>query len=467
MNSIRGQFWEDELFNIVSEELANLISIAEGMLRQQQYVEAENIFRTICGRWPEDPVGYNGLGIATEGLGRLAEACLLYEKAISFGTNTAPAWNNLGKARFVQGRVDDALHCYQEAVAARPDFTIALTNLGHTYCEKLDLDSALDSYERTLYYRPEDQPAHWNRALVHLLRGNYEQGFLGYEWRRIMIGNLQRVFAEPLWDGFDIEGKTILLHAEQGFGDTIQFIRFADLVAQRGARVLLDCQPELMPLLQGVRGLSELISRGNPLPAFDTHCPLPSLPWALRMSLGTIPASVPYVHIDEGRSERWAKRLAEAPRDLRIGISWSGAPRFAKDADRSTSPEQFERIAQIPGVTLFNLQKDALRNGEIPLLRLPNVIDFTAELTDFAETGALIRNLDLVISVDTVIAHLAGALGKPVWTLLPFLPDWRWLLDRADSPWYPSMRLFRQPSRRDWTSVFMGVANEIARSLQP
>ena len=257
-----------------------------------------------------------------------------------------------------------------------------------------------------------------------------------------------------MWDGVDISGKTILVHAEQGFGDTFQFIRLAPMVAERGATVNLECQRELSALLQHVPGIARTISRGDPLPPFDVHCPLLSLPRALRLSPERVPAKVPYLSVDENLRKRWERKLEPQAGKFKVGIVWAGATIHPKDAERSMELKRFAPLAGMEGVSIFSLQKASGRAAEAGGFEL---LDYTAELHDFADTAALVMNLDLVIGVDTSVVHLTGALGRKVWTVLAFSPDWRWLLGREDSPWYPTMRLFRQSRAGDWETPMCAV----------
>jgi hypothetical protein len=314
------------------------------------------------------------------------------------------------------------------------------------------------AYEDALYFQPDHSDAHWNRALLHLLLGEFDRGWLEYEWRWLKFPEVRRYFAKPLWDGFDISGKTILLHAEQGFGDTIQFVRFAPLVAARGATVNLECQPELEGLFQHVPGVARTVSRGDPLPPFDIHCPLMSLPRALGIDITNVPNQVPYLQVDQNLLHKWERKLKEYEGCQKVGLVWGGAKTHPRDAERSIPLDALAALNRLHGVRLFSLQKDIARQASAAT----GWIDFTAELHDFAETAALTANLDLVIGVDTAVVHLAGALGKPAWTLLPHSPDWRWLLGRDDSPWYPTMRLFRQAVPGDWS----GVIGRVVELLQ-
>jgi hypothetical protein len=310
-----------------------------------------------------------------------------------------------------------------------------------------------------------------------LQTGELATGFAEYEWRwrRKRIAPSRRDFDAPLWLGdTPLDGKTILLHAEQGLGDTLQFCRYARLVAAQGARVVLEVQPELTRLLAGLDGVSELVTAGEALPPFDCHSPLLSLPLALHTTIATIPARTPYLLADRAASARFRTRIEEvagAP-SLKVGLVWAGGhrphvPELRKnDARRSLAYDRFAPIVEVPGVQFFSLQKgenaahqlSAMRERHEPSQR---VIDWTSELTDFADTAALVDNLDLVISVDTSTAHLAGALNKPVWILNRLDTCWRWMLEREDSPWYPSARLFRQPALGDWDSVIESIASAL------
>jgi hypothetical protein len=324
--------------------------------------------------------------------------------------------------------------------------------------EQLKLDEAEASFRRAIELRTDFADAHNDLAMCLLLRGDFSQGWQEYEWRWKLpeIRRIDPKIPGPAWDGSPLDGESIFLHAEQGFGDTIQFARYIPMVAQRGARVILACQPEVAPLIRQIEGIERIILPGEPRPACDTHLPLLSLPRIFETRLDTIPAKVPYIHADPERAEHWKSRLAEHAGSLKVGLCWSGRAMHSRDIFRSIPPEQLAPLASVEGVRFFSLQKGAATAPPIPL------IDPTPELHDFSDTAALINNLDLVITVDTAVAHVAGAMGKPVWLLLSFCPDWRWLLERPDSPWYPTARVFRQASAGDWRAVMLDVANALA-----
>ena len=328
------------------------------------------------------------------------------------------------------------------------------------------LDEAVACYHRALELKPDYADAHLNLSLSSLLTGDFRRGWPEYQWRWKTKRWQQRDRPQPLWDGQPLQGRTILLHAEQGLGDTIQFIRYAPLVKQAGATVLVECQQPLVRLLAGCRGVDALIGRGDDLPPYDVQAPLLSLPGIFRTSLQTIPVDVPYLFADPGLIAHWRGELGPIA-GARIGIAWRGNPEHRNDRTRSLSLRCFESLAGLPGIRLLSLQKGA---GAEQLQEARDhfpVTDLGSRLEDFMDTAAVLANLDLVIACDTAVAHLAGALGAAVWVALPFVPDWRWLLDRSDSPWYPTMRLFRQRTPGDWAGVFQEIKAELCVQHRP
>ena len=310
--------------------------------------------------------------------------------------------------------------------------------------------------------RPGDARPHWNKALALLLAGDYAPGWALYEyrWKNDETKHHRRDFAHPLWLGdTPLAGKTILLHAEQGLGDTIQFCRYAKHVAELGARVILQVQPSLLPLLGSVEGVAQLVGEGKALPEFDLHCPLLSLPHALRASVDCIPSHVSYLTADAVRVGQWQQRLGPRQRP-RVGLAWSGAA--GHDNDRNRSIALAELLRHLPaGVDYISLQKD-LRPADAAVIAGSALRHFGDDLRDFADTAALCELMDVVISVDTSVAHLAGALGRPTWVLLPHAPDWRWLLGTDRSPWYPTARLYRQGADGAWAGVLDRLAVDVA-----
>ncbi len=406
-------------------------------------------------------MAYFNIGTVFQLQKRTDEAILNYKKALQLNPNNVNAYFNLGNAYYEKGFLDEALSNYKEALRLNPDFIDALINSAIVLHEKQLLQEAIKTYQKVLNLRPDDAEAHWNLSNSLLLSGDYENGWKEYEWRLKVKEFEQREFSKPLWDGSDITHKTILIYTEQGLGDAIQFIRYVTLVAQRAGKVILECQKELESIFKNTKGIQQIISRGEQLPEFDVHCPLLSLPYIFRTTLETIPSDFPYIFVDPLIVQKWHEKMKIDDSQLKVGLVWSGSSRHKKHLLRSVPLIAFAPLADIRGVTFYSLQKgEAGKEAENPPDSL-KIIDYTKEIYDFSDTAAIIENLDLVISVDTAVAHLAGALGKPVWTLIPYAPDWRWMLNREDSPWYPTMRLFRQPAPGDWKTVIEKVVEEL------
>ncbi len=401
---------------------------------------------------------YHDMGIALRKQGQFEAAIAAYRKAIALQPDCAESYYNLGNVLQLQNRRDDAIACQQKAIALKPDFSRAHYNLGKLFQDQEELEKAIACYERTIALNPDNIDSRWNLAVALLTAGSLKRGFTEYEWRWQVQGNLPRRFSAPLWDGSQLAGKAILLHAEQGFGDTLQFIRYVPLVAQRGGNVVVECQPALMRLLATVDGIQQLVTRGDPLPEFKVHAPLMTLPKIFGTDLHTVPAQVPYFFppatpftLD-----------SDADTALKVGLVWAGNPQRENDQLRSCSLAQFFKLLDIDGIAFYSLQKGtkAAELSQMPQCSA-RIQDLSHHLNDFADTAAIVAQLDLVISVDTAVAHLAGGLGKPTWVLLSRPADWRWLLDRVDNPWYPSMRLFRQQQAGRWEAVFDSVAEAL------
>jgi tetratricopeptide (TPR) repeat protein len=399
-------------------------------------------------------------------LRRFDEALASYDRALALRPNHVEALNNRATALQHLNRFAEAVASYDRVLALKPDYVEAHSNRGNALHQLNRHDEALASYAKALALRPDHATAHWNGSLARLVCGDFERGWRAYEWRwKTPAMSPPRSFSQPLWKGeADLAGRTILLHAEQGLGDTIQFCRYVPMVAARGARVVLEVQPPLKPLLESLGGVRQAIARSEPLPQFDYHCPLLSLPLAFATRLETVPAAVPYLAAPPERAALWATRLGPKA-GPRVGIAWAGRATNWNDRNRSIGLAPFLALA-IPGVTLVSLQKQSRPPDRELLAAQPHIRRLGEEFTDFADTAAVIAELDLVISVDTAVAHLAGAMGKPVFILLPYAPDWRWLLERSDSPWYPTARLFRQPRLGDWDSVIAEVRAALAGQLR-
>jgi tetratricopeptide (TPR) repeat protein len=396
-------------------------------------------------------------GVSLHELKRFEEALASYDRFLKLRPHHAEVLSNRGNTLHELKRFEEALASYDGALKLRPDYAEALSNRGATLRAMKRFEEALASYDGALKLRPDHAEAHLNEALCRLLIADFDRGWEKYEsrWETEQLRTAKRNFVQPLWTGSDnVRGKTILLHAEQGFGDAIQFCRYVPLVAERGARVILEVQRPLRELMTTLTNAAQIVSRGDPLPDFDMHCPLLSLPLAFGTRLETIPTL--YQRASPQTLVNWDARLASRKHRATIGLAWSGRPTHLNDHNRSIRLSSLLSFLDI-NATFVSLQKDIRPEDATVLRNQSDLLHFGDELETFADTAALISTLDLVISVDTSVAHLAGALAKPVWVMLPFIADWRWLLDREDSPWYPTVRLFRQDETRAWDSVIARV----------
>jgi tetratricopeptide (TPR) repeat protein len=439
--------------------------LGEALRRLGRFAEAEACYREVVRLQPQFALGHNSLGTALWQQGRFAEAADCYRAALRLDPHLVEAPNNLGCALKDLGRLDEAAACFRQALQMNPGFPPAHRNLGNALKTQGRLDEALSCYDKSLQLDPNYPEGHVGRAEILLLRGDFAGGWAEYEWRWRCPDLPPREFRQPPWDGAPLAGKTILLHAEQGLGDIMQFIRYAARVKQRGGTVLVETPPELLPLLARCRGADRWLARGEPLPDFDCHAPLMSLPHILGTTLATVPADVPYLFADETLVARWRAELRAGP-GFKVGINWRGKAAQPLECYRGIPLHHFAPLARLPGVRLYSLQKgpgqEELRAAaqHFPITDLGGRLDEAAGA--FMDTAAVMKGLDLVITSDTSIAHLAGGLGVPVWVGLWSPPEWRWLLDRADSPWYPTLRLFRQETPGDWGGVLARRAGELA-----
>jgi TPR repeat/Glycosyltransferase family 9 (heptosyltransferase)/Tetratricopeptide repeat len=362
-------------------------------------------------------------------------------------------------------QLDEAIIAYRQAIALKPEYPEAYSNLGNALRDSGRLDEAIISYRQAIALKPNYAEAHGNLATALLLWGDFKSDFKEYEWRWKCANFLSpfRNFAQPRWDGGALETRTLLLYTEQGFGDALQFIRFLPLAAQHGGRIIVLCQTELQRLFRTMPVRCQVIAQNDPVPDFDLHCPVLSLPFIFGTTLGNVPNIVPYLYADGQDAKKWQQRLDDHLPNMKmgkVGLVWAG--NLKPNRNRSMELQCLAPLGQVPGVRFFSLQKgEASAQAKIPPAGM-ELVDWTDQLTDFADTAAMIADLDLIITIDTAVAHLAGAMGKPVWTMLPFNPDWRWLLEREDSPWYPTMRLFRQSTRGDWDSVIKQVTDALS-----
>jgi tetratricopeptide (TPR) repeat protein len=419
--------------------------------------EAVACFHRALELKPEYAEVHNNLGVVWNEQGNRDGAVACFRRALELKPDFTGALSNLGNALKDQGRLDEAIASFRRALDLEPDYAGAHNNLGVAFQAQGKLDEATACYRRAIELEPDFADAHLNRSLVLLLTSDFEHGWAEYEWRWRVRQRPRRDISQAVWDGQPLEGRTILLHAEQGRGDAIQFVRYLPLVKRRGGTVILECPRPLLSLLTSCAGIDQLVGQGDQLPAYDVQAPLLSLPGIFRTSLRDIPATIPYLSAAEGLVEHWRQELGGVA-GFKIGIAWQGNPTYPSDRDRSIPAGCFEPLAGCPGVRLLSLQKqwgvEQLQEvaDRFPIMDLGSRLDHASGA--FMDTAAVMMNLSLVVTSDTAIAHLAGALGVPVWVALSFIPDWRWLLDRNDSPWYPTMRLFRQDRRGDWQGVF-------------
>ncbi|HUT14134.1 MAG TPA: tetratricopeptide repeat protein [Thermoguttaceae bacterium] len=439
-------------------------SLGKALVKQGKLDEAAEVLASELATAEECVDGYLKLAEKLRTVGRLDEAVAYARKAIEARSDLAAAHNSLGLAMLARNEPEEAIACYRKALEIRPDLASVHNNLAVALQTLGRFDQCLESIQTALRLRPQFVVAHLNRAVCWLRKGDFEPGWHEFEWRQLSRDHRVRRFPSPLWDGREVAGGTILLHAEQGLGDTLQFVRYAPLVKQRCRTLVLQCPKRLAPLLERCAGIDRLVAKGDPLPDFDFHTPLMSLPCILGTTLDSIPDSVPYVFAGEQLAETWRTRLAEFP-GFKIGIAWQGNKKYAGDAYRSIPLRHFAPLAKIPGVRLFSLQRG---RGCDQLADLPDGFevhdfgeDFDRERGAFMDAAAVVQNLDLVITSDTAIPHLAGAMGVPVWVALHLSSDWRWLDAREDSPWYPTMRLFRQRRLGDWEELFGRMAEEL------
>jgi tetratricopeptide (TPR) repeat protein len=443
-----------------------LYNLANAHRVQGRLDEATALYREALALSPDWPEGHINLGVAIKALGCLEEAAACYRKAIALDPDSPDAHYNLGNTLLEQERLEEAADCYRQAIACRPAYPEALTNLGTTVKALGRLDEAIDCYRRALRQQPCIAEAHHSLGMALLARGDLADGWVEYEWRwqtpQMMQG--RRHYPQPQWRGEAAGGQVLLIHAEQGFGDTLQFCRYAPLAAAQGLRVLVQAPRPLIRLLRGLPCIDRVVADDEALPAFDLHCPMLSLPLALGTTVDTIPGTTPYLRADPTQVARWRARLpaSDGGRAPRIGLVWAGRSRDSRslatvDRRRSLPPGRLAPLFNVPGLRFYSLQKDdAAAPHDFPL------VDFMHEMEDFADTAALIANLDLVISVDTAVAHLAAAMGKPVWLLNRFDSCWRWFTGRRDSPWYPTLALYRQPRAGDWESVLADVVRDLS-----
>lgn len=466
--------------------------------------KAEQMYLQILDQEPDHPDATHFMGVLAYNAGNNDAAVAYLKKAIEMMPSNAGCLNNMGNVFQQQGRYLESVKWYETAIRINPGHKMAHNNIAVAYLHLGDLDKALMSAERVLALDPEYAEAHnnqceiframgdndkalaavnnalsidpdmvsahWNRALIWLLKGNFQDGWPEYEWRWRRPTTQNRAFAHgALWQGEDIKGKTLFVYEEQGLGDTLQFIRYLPMLRNLGARIVFETGPALIRLvaenqvydrlLVGLKGVDT-----RSVDRFDFHVPLLSLPHIFKTKIETIPNNTPYLRADPTLCHIWKNRLSRDD-SFRVGLVWAGRPLHKNDCNRSVPLRLFETLGKVKGVSFYSLQKEKHEKWtDMDSLKIFER-DLGPEISDFADTAAIMENLDLIISVDTSVVHLAGAMGKPVWTLVPFAPDFRWLLDRGDSPWYPTMQLFRQTSSREWAPVMEQVSSALAQRV--
>jgi tetratricopeptide (TPR) repeat protein len=420
-------------------------------------------FKAVLGRMPQHVEARINCGLAQAAFGSPELALAEFDTALALAPGHPVAQYNRGVALIELGRYAEAVAANDGVLAAAPEHANAWLNRGKALAQLARFDDAVTSYAKAIALRKDFADAHFNQALALLTLGDYRRGFADYEWRRRRTGMApQKSRGKPLWRGdYPLARKTILLHAEQGLGDTLQFARYVPLLAAQGAKIVLEVQAELKPLLSRLGGAT-VIGRGEEPPPFDVHCPVGSLPLALKTQLTSVPVQIPYLSADETLLAKWSARLGDLAHP-RIALVWSGNASHDNDRNRSIAFAKLAPLFSKITASFVSLQRDVRSEDAAPLAAENRVTHVGRELEDFSDTAAALALCDLIITVDTAVAHLAGAMGRPVWVLVPFAPDWRWMLQGETTPWYPTARLFRQTSLGEWDSVIARVVAEFGR----
>ncbi|OHB77998.1 MAG: hypothetical protein A2Z25_11455 [Planctomycetes bacterium RBG_16_55_9] len=438
--------------------------------KQNQLVEAAESYQRAIRLKPDYVEAYNHLGVVLNDLGRSAEAIECYRRALHIDPEYAEVYNNLGIALKEREQFAEAITSFEQALQREPDFTEAHYNLANSLRDEGRCAEAIESYLWALCLKPDYAEAHWNMSLTLLLGGNFIEGWKHYRWRRNVDPKMPTDHNYPgksRWDGTPLEGKRLFVHYEQGLGDNIQFVRYLPMVKALGGTVIFETPKPLMGLFQELAGIDELMEYRPDEQCrvkFDVYTSLLDMPNIFGTTVETIPADVPYIHADPAKTAHWRGKMAGP--GFKVGVVWAGSPIHGNDRYRSCKLEHFAPLAKIDGVRLYALQKGQAASQIAEMAGTIPIVTLSDEFEDFTDTAAAIENLDLVISVDTSVLHLAGALGKMTWALLPFTPEWRWMLSRPDSPWYPMMRLFRQKERSGWEPVFQRVAEELRKKIR-
>jgi tetratricopeptide (TPR) repeat protein len=437
------------------------------LLDLKRPAEALAAFDAVLAAAPRHLQARVNRGNALVELNRAEEALPDYDAALALAPGHPLVLYNRGNALRALGRLPEAVAAYDGALAAAPNHVNAWFNRGNALAALNRHQEALASFSRALALQPDNGDIHFSAAMSLLTLGDYARGLAEYEWRWKRTGvTARKESRRPPWLGdTPLAGKTILLHAEQGLGDTVMFARYVPLVARAGGRVVLEVQPELKALLAGLEGAAQVIGRGEPLPPFDLHCPLASLPLAFKTGLAGVPADIPYLRAPEDRIAKWRARLEAVP-PPRVALAWSGSATHPNDRNRSLTLSQLEPLLSLPDVRFVGVQRELRQLDLEQLARASNITQLGGELGDFADTAAVFDLCDAVVCVDTSVAHVAGALGRNTLLLLPFQPDWRWTLGRPASPWYPATKLFRQPQPGAWAPAISALRDELFSNIK-
>jgi len=451
----------ERLIALRPDPLDRRLALARALILSNRATEAVEVLRRYVEIAPRETRagGYSNLGVALRKLGRDEEAGEAYRTALEIDPNDPAALNNYGTLLQDEDRHAEAERCFRGAITFNPRFADAHLNLSLVMRMEMRFEESIRAARAALEIDPGHPEAHTSLSHGLLITGALREGFAEYEWRSKIASftSPKRVFPSPAWDGGPLEGRAILVHDEQGVGDALQFARYAQILRRRGARVFVECNTQLLTLFATLPGVDGVVGRTHPLPPHDAHVSMLSLPHLLGTEIATIPAEVPYLRADPAKIASWRERLGPR-RGLRVGLVWAGNPEFRDDRNRSPRLGAYRTLFDVPGVEFFALQKGAGRDDLKTVGPLPeNAVDLGGEIRDFADTAAVMLSLDLVISSCTAPTHLAGGLARPVWTVLPFCCDWRWFERGETTPWYPTMRLFRQDRRGDWAPVMARV----------
>ena len=442
-----------------------LLAQADYLSVSGDHARAEAAYREALTVMANHPGALHGLGLLALMSGNARTAVDLFSAAIASDPKVAAHHNNCGEAYRKLGENENAIACYRDAIRIAPDYGDAYLNLGLALQAQGRLAEAIQALEKAVELSPDEPEAHIGLSLALLASGDYARGWKGYAWRRARRGyqDARPRLRSRQWDGRPLPNGIILLYVEQGYGDAIQFVRYAPMVAERCARVILKCHDALESLFETLSDRVEVIPGGTQLPHYDAHASLLDLPAIFGTTLDCIPVSVPYLRAPVERVRAWQRRIDASPGVLRLGLTWAGSPKQGNDRNRSCTLSDFARLAEVDGIIFYALQKECTERGPTWPLEGSPLFNLGPDIKDFSDTAAIIENLDMVVSVDTSVAHLAGALGRPVWTVLAFAPDWRYLTQCVDSPWYPTMRVFRQPRPGAWSEVLDDVAIALKR----